>query len=387
MKPVFLFAVRVCTSTSETLFVTEAAAGSVGAHKPKLGFRKKIVFALVPALVLLFSVEGGLRLAGWPTQRVRTLGKLLNFDPATFERSVGMFEPGVTRTIAWPPELAYEVRINRLGLRGPAVGVVPVPGITRILVLGDSTAFGFYVAEKETFPAHLQDRLTGMGRKVEVVNGGCGGWTITSQLRFYRERAVRLNPALVVLLFCNNDVVELDRPTGIYDVQKESLGRQRNRWRKFLYRTALYELHMRLRISWKRARQKLSGEPPHPLGGGESALPPERLDQLWEEYGQWLARLRDLLAERSTPLLLVYQPDPHRFCEGRASPEEQRLAAICRSVGVPFCSAVPAFEAHRDLKLFHAPLDAHPASAGYRLMAETTSRFLVEQGLLPGDAH
>src|SRR5262245_14467810 len=94
------------------------------------------------ALVLLLGaaplvlLEGGLRLAGWPTGRVRSFSKLLNLDEQSWNASIGVFKPNAESTVAWPPELAYRVRTNSLGLRGPEIDRTPPPGRTRILALG-----------------------------------------------------------------------------------------------------------------------------------------------------------------------------------------------------------------------------------------------------------
>src|SRR5204863_1476949 len=137
------------------------------------------------------------RLAGWPTERVRSFGKLLNFDAQSFAAAVGMFRPNANSTVLWPPELAYEVHINALGLRGPEIERTPPVGRTRILALGDSMTFGYHLEEDETWPARLEALLRGAGRDVEVVNGGVGGWSIDSETLFLEERGLALAPARV----------------------------------------------------------------------------------------------------------------------------------------------------------------------------------------------
>src|SRR5262245_7260176 len=188
------------------------------------GLAATLLLGIAP-LVLL---EGGLRLAGWPTERVRSLGKLLNLDAQSFAAAVGMFRPGARSTVLWPPELAYEVHINALGLRGPEIARTPPPGRTRILALGDSMTFGFYLEESETWPARLEVLLRSEGRDVEVLNAGVGGWTISSETRFLEERGLALAPAHVLVGFCANDIADLDQPAEPYEAHKQALAAGRS---------------------------------------------------------------------------------------------------------------------------------------------------------------
>ena len=64
--------------------------------------------------------------------------------------------------------------ISTQGLRDREFAVPKPPGLLRILVLGDSVAFGHGVAASEAFPRVLEDLLNSADRPVEVVNGGNG---------------------------------------------------------------------------------------------------------------------------------------------------------------------------------------------------------------------
>src|SRR5439155_640014 len=151
-----------------TISLEECEARLASALGPGTELRPEVhlrdAAALLLAIAPLALLEGGLRLAGWPTERVRSFGKLLNFDPQSFAAAVGVFRPGAHSTVLWPPELAYQVHINALGLRGPEIARTPPPGRTRILALGDSMTFGYYLEEGETWPARLEALLRAAGR-------------------------------------------------------------------------------------------------------------------------------------------------------------------------------------------------------------------------------
>jgi len=340
-----------------------------------IGALRQGIATLLIGVAPLLLLEGGLRLAGWPTERVRSFSKLLNFDAESWERAVGVFQPGARSTVLWPPELAYEVHVNALGLRGPEIERRPPPGRTRILALGDSMTFGYYLEEPETWPARLEARLRAAGRDVEVVNAGSGGWSIESETRFLEERGLRLEPHRVLLAFCANDIADLDRGGAVYEGQKRSLGGGRGLLTGALYTSALYELYLRAQVAWKRWREERTGEHAEPLTSVD--VPPERADELWEVYADWLDRMLAILAPRGIPLTIVYIPDVFRLDHGLPATDEARLRALASERDIGFVSPLPAFEAHPLDEVYLIPLDDHLSARGADLVAEALAEALV----------
>ncbi len=330
-----------------------------------------LLIAVAPVVLL----EGGLRLAGWPTQRVRTFGKLVNFDAASWERSIGVFMPGSKSTVMWPPELSYEVQVNSLGLRGPEIEKRPPPGRTRILALGDSMTFGYYLEEYETWPARLEARLRDAGHDVEVVNGGSGGWTIRSETLFLEERAIALEPDHVLIGFCANDIADLEREGSVYQSQKAAIGYGRGPVLETLYTSAIYELYLRVQVAWKRFREDQTGEREHPLTSVD--VPEERADALWAEYALWLDRMNALLASRGVPITIVYIPDVYKLTHDLPAHDADRLRALAAARGIGFVSPLTAFEPRPRQELFLLPLDDHLSPQGAEVVAEEVARALA----------
>jgi len=333
--------------------------------------------ALLLAIAPLALLEGGLRLAGWPTERVRSFGKLLNFDPQSFAAAVGVFRPGAHSTVLWPPELAYQVHINALGLRGPEIARTPPPGRTRILALGDSMTFGYYLEEGATWPARLEALLRAAGRDVEVVNGGVGGWTISSETLFLEERALALAPAQVVVGFCANDIADLDRPGTVYEAQKQAAAAGRGALERAIVTSALYELYLRGQVAWKHWREQRSGERGHPLTSVD--LPPARADELWRVYAGWLDRMQRALAPRGIGLTLVYLPDVYKLANHLPADDESRLRALARERGIGFASPLADFASQPLEQLFLRPLDDHLAPDGAERVARAVAAVLTRE--------
>lgn len=84
-------------------------------------------------------------------------------------------------------------RINNVGFKGPEID--PAHTRTRILMLGDSTTFGFGFFE---YPDVIRKKLNMSGMPVEVINGGVEGYrsrNLFQELDLYR----RLKPEIVTL--------------------------------------------------------------------------------------------------------------------------------------------------------------------------------------------
>jgi lysophospholipase L1-like esterase len=109
-------------------------------------------------------------------------------------------------------------RINTDGFRGPRHPRSRPPGGLRILVLGDSIAFGFGVREEETFPRVLETLLAKIATEgtVEVINLGVGGYNTWNEARLLEDIGVEYQPDLVMVQFSIND---LNDPTNHFGAQ------------------------------------------------------------------------------------------------------------------------------------------------------------------------
>ena len=101
------------------------------------------------------------------------------------------------------------VRVNALGMRGAEPPREKTPGARRILVLGDSFAFGWGVGDDETFPARLAARWRRTGDPLELFDAAVPGYAADQHWIFLRERGFALAPDLIVLALCQNDAEDL----------------------------------------------------------------------------------------------------------------------------------------------------------------------------------
>src|SRR5262249_31011206 len=77
---------------------------------------------------------------------------------------------------------------------------------SRLLVLGDSVAFGQGVPEGETLADQLAARLNRKAESpVEVVSLGVPGWNSCQEAAFFRSRGVALGAQAAILIYIDND--------------------------------------------------------------------------------------------------------------------------------------------------------------------------------------
>jgi len=100
-----------------------------------------------------------------------------------------------------------EVRYNEAGLRDDPIAP-KADGEWRVLVLGDSVAFGWGVQQEQIFSAVLQRLLAAeLQRPVRVINTGVCSYNTVMQLAWLREHGFALQPDLILLSYVTNDVV------------------------------------------------------------------------------------------------------------------------------------------------------------------------------------
>ncbi len=99
------------------------------------------------------------------------------------------------------PQFNTSIEINSKGLRDDEHTYRrPHPSKKRVLVLGDSFAWGFGVEKSERFSELLEQQLN-----VEVINAGVSGYSTDQEFLWYKYEGYQYEVDLVVLLFCGND--------------------------------------------------------------------------------------------------------------------------------------------------------------------------------------
>lgn len=158
-----------------------------------------IIFSTLSAL---FLSEIALRLLGYePLYVSPERDRFWKYDPL-----LGWaHEPG-QKGIFQTRQFRTAVQINEKGLRDRPHSYERQNDIGRVLVLGDSFAWGYGVEESERFSQRLEKSLG-----VEVINAGVSGYSTDQELLWYKNEGIKYETDLVILVMAGNDVGDNER--------------------------------------------------------------------------------------------------------------------------------------------------------------------------------
>ena len=192
-------------------------------------FPKKITVSICSCLISLLVVELSLRIYGYNSLRDLQPGRELILRPSQNPDLKYELMPGASGW-AW----GTNIKINSQGFRGPEPMAAGYSN-TRIIVLGDSIAFGHYLPEEATFSHQLQQRLISDGRHFEVLNFGVGGYDTLQEVTLLKTRGLKYLPKLVVVAYCLNDI-------SIASASLEYIERLQSQQKSLLYKSRLAQL-------------------------------------------------------------------------------------------------------------------------------------------------
>jgi lysophospholipase L1-like esterase len=306
--------------------------------------------------------------------------------------------------------------VSAQGTRDAEVAVPKPAGTFRVLVLGDSLAYGAAVAAEETFPNRLEALLRARGdAQAEVVNASVSGYTAYNEWQQYLSKGRAFGADVVVVAFCLNDVVNPrlhwgDAP-GVkipdeaipnldYD-RRHVLPRMRELSQRpavdarpaLLRRSRLYgALEPALKRLFSKPRDFGEGQRVPTYLTGEDAISIEVLmddaapEWLWltDIYG----RLRDAARADGATLVVALFPLAYQLDEGYPFLPQQRLRRFCEQNAIHCLDLLPAFKRHPKRDLFLLERSGyqdvwHLTEYGHRVSADELLRFMHEQRLLP----
>jgi hypothetical protein len=172
------------------------------------GWLGRLGLVAASCAITLGIAEGVLHLVpAW--SRATTRDERFAFNPYRPDGRLGFgLRPGV-RVRHADREFSVTVSVNTLGGRGPERPGPKPPGTARILLLGDSFAFGWGVEQEETFGAWLGRILSERGGPVDVLSAAVPGWSTDQHYLYLRGQGLALDPDLILLATGENDLEEL----------------------------------------------------------------------------------------------------------------------------------------------------------------------------------
>jgi lysophospholipase L1-like esterase len=319
------------------------------------------VLLLAGSLVVGLAIAEGL---------VRGLG-LVEYPPR-------LHQPDTTNVYVMRPGFrgktskGIPLRVNAVGARGPEVSVPKRHGTFRILLLGDSIAFGSGIREEDSFAALLERALNARGdsARYEVVNFGTSGYNTVQERNLLQAKAPLLEPDLVLVAFFSNDIDPF-RVAGQIDPRRRVLVRIKEAIRENF---RLYPfLHGRI----QRLRQILA--PPRSKAPDLSAKSPGFDDAIGA-----LADIRGIAASSGARAFVVLLPKLEGL-DGDYPLEtfDADFLAACAARGVPAANLLPYFRGEDPAALWLRPDDGHPNERGHAIIARGIEEELGRAAMLP----
>jgi hypothetical protein len=273
---------------------------------------------------------------------------------------------------------SFRLRTNSLGCRGPEVLRPKPAGVYRIVVLGDSVAFGWGVDDEHTFVRRLETEWNTAHpeRRLEVVNTALPMYDSNQELAALRELGLSLQPDLVLLVYVVNDV----EPTrDVIEAALTGVAPPDD-----LARTLPDDC-------WSWASRQLAGVMPSTakllaaksdLEGRVAKLLPAGARYEPEHFGRgvrgWprcqaaLLAIRDECRRAGVPLLVF----------DHSLPELPSLPPFCQANGIDLVPLRFSKADHR-LGIVNSMLDTHANARGHDLLLQRLRAALDERRLLP----
>jgi len=285
---------------------------------------------------------------------------------------------------------------NSIGLRGPERTWKKPPGVFRILVLGDSIAFGYGVRYEDTFAVRLEQILNQSDGPVqyEVIGAGVPSFNTIQEIKYFREEGIHLNPDMVILALYWNDIrdksdVEVDSLGRLVDGNRDSgwfthllSTRRAYKVRNFLKRSRFaYLVIDRLRY----LRFYFSGSSPQysllmsVLLGRFDA----RVENGWKNIENQLLEAAAVCASQNIQFLVAILPMLQQLEQNYPKAQYPSvIKAFCAKQQLHCIDLLPTFKAHYTTP--HSlliPNDAdHPNERGHMLIAKRLSEVIVITG-------
>jgi len=323
------------------------------------GLFRKLIFALVPLVVLWGLSEMGLRTIGWPSVE----GAFTHNEPFWVVDPDLQGQP----TAHNEEQTSFQVSTNSDGLRAPLHSIEPGDSIWRVMTLGCSTTYGWGVADAASYPARLEALIHEQGREnVEVINGGQPGYTSFQGRWLWNERLKDYKPNVVMIGY----IVQDARKAAYTDKSQAILqGDARFLKENLFYRSRVY-LALQSVIGKAQIRAKERGEYDE---GGVYRVPPE----------DYVENLRVLVGEvqsiGGTPVLFGYPLER----SGYTSDHRMILKAAADELGIlHFDPQAQMEQASRSGQYYFSRDRGHANADGNDLIARWVLDFLTENSLL-----
>ncbi len=256
---------------------------------------------------------------------------------------------------------------NNYGFRGPDIQIEKPTGAKRLVLLGDSFAFGEGVKWEDTFACQLPGLLNvNTATQTEVLDMATSAWTTLDEIHYLEQMGVKFSPDLVVVVFVLNDAEQaggLDLWENFW-IRHEATQMEWSYFGSWVYNTIERELDGR------RYTRALTN---YALGFSKE----------WQTCLGELVRGKQVAESAGSRYMVCIFPfmyelnDHHPFTK-----IHQMVAEHCTKNGIPVLDLLNAFKGQAYQSLWVHPTDQHPNEEGHRIAAQALAAYINENKLM-----
>ena len=279
--------------------------------------------------------------------------------------------------------LAY---INSDGIRGDSVHTAKSVGFPRILILGNSCAFGAGCRDTEIFSFQLEKMLRSNGYESAIVfNAGVGGYN-SNQCRVYLERELgHFNPSTIIVYCGWNDLVSATWPFYVPALQ---LGGKMKPEPKSI--SKMFQIFERSRLFWS-LRSRIRG-------WSNSIFRSDSGRDTWNQaylnnFERNMSEIKNWCDERKIKVFFCrlpfdierhpekYSDDAFKYSKNGYKNLYQEFDFIIKKIGKENVIDLPAAISGREGEMDVIYDYNHLGIEGHRLAADTIFEFLILKGI------
>ena len=309
-------------------------------------------------------------------------------DLMEYNSGLGWFHKKDFTTWVELQEYATKIYLNNKGLRGKEYDYAKPEGVRRIIVLGDSFAFGLGVGDQETFSVALERLFQDAGKKVEVINMGVNGYGTAQEYLLLEEEGMRYSPDIVIcLFFAGNDIqnnisgFEYGKYKPYFSI--DGMGLKLNnhpvpittREDKIKNRNTV-EPKARLKIPFKNLLQNHSyayiflrlryNYLLHKLGV-RTNMTVDMLDDGWDITSALFIRMKESCDAIGAKFLLVIVPTKEQMHAMESDAIQKRFSQLSRDHNIECLDLLPYLKGRHDLNFV---IDSHWNRKGHKAIAQ-----------------
>lgn len=271
-----------------------------------------------------------------------------------------------------PADGTIRYRINESGFRDREFKADEAATGLRIMVLGDSFAFGEGVSREDRFTEIMGASLRADRQEpVTTLNCAIPGYSSRDEAALAEVMVPWLKPEVVLLAYCLNDPVHISEKYPAFDlIMLRDLGGETDPSRDSVSRLLRLIRH---RLGVRRVTGATLDWYRELYSGPRSA---------WVRSRIYLAKMRDVAKQSGARFVVAIQPILTGV--GKDYPfaaAHREIADWCRAQGIPVIDLQPAFAGNEAKDLIVHPKDHHPNARAHRIMGEALATFLEDQVL------